>query len=157
MRASVGRRHWAVVIIVVTLLMSSGRVSNAQLAAPGASGVVMGHLHLTTKDLEASRRFWSALGGVPVQNGPLQLIQIPGTFVMLRQAAQAPPASEGSTVERVVLSVRASDLPEITQKLEQATGAKVASALVTSPEGVTIELRSAASQDSPVRMDRLVF
>jgi catechol 2,3-dioxygenase-like lactoylglutathione lyase family enzyme len=146
-----------VIAVVIALRMATGSVSNAQLAAPGASGVVMGHLHLATKDIEASRRFWAALGGVPVQNGALQLIQIQGTFVMLRQSAQAPPVSEGSTVERVVLRVRTSDLPEISQKLEQATGSKVTSAVMTSPEGVTIELRGATSQDTPARLERLVF
>src|SRR2546425_13348831 len=39
--------------------------SEAQLAAPGEAGVVMGHLHLTVRDLDAQRAFWSALGGTP--------------------------------------------------------------------------------------------
>ena len=119
---------------------------HAQLAVPGPSGVVMGHLHLATKDVEASRRFWAALGGVAVQNGQLQLIQLPGTFVMLRQSQQTTGGSEGSTVERVVLRVRTSELPQLVQKLAEATGSKLASALFESPEGVTIELRGARSR-----------
>jgi catechol 2,3-dioxygenase-like lactoylglutathione lyase family enzyme len=130
---------------------------HAQLAVPGPSGVVMGHLHLATKDVEASRRFWAALGGVAVQNGSLQLIQFPGTFVMLRQSQQMTGGTEGSTVERVVLRVRTSDMPQLIEKLEQATGVKVASALLTSPEGVTIELRGAASQETAIRMESLDF
>jgi catechol 2,3-dioxygenase-like lactoylglutathione lyase family enzyme len=59
--------------------------ATAQLAAPGESGVAMGHIHLTVRDVEANRRFWTSLGGTPVQNGQLQLIQFPGVFVMLRQ------------------------------------------------------------------------
>ena len=43
--------------------------AHAQLAAPGEGGVAMGHVHLTAKDVEASRRFFTALGGTPVQNG----------------------------------------------------------------------------------------
>ena len=117
----------------------------------------MGHLHLATKDMEASRRFWAALGGVAVQNGQLQLIQLPGTFVMLRQSQQTTGGTEGSTVERVMLRVRTSELPQLVQKLAEATGSK-ASALLTSPEGVTIELRGAeASQETAVRMERLDF
>jgi catechol 2,3-dioxygenase-like lactoylglutathione lyase family enzyme len=129
----------------------------AQLAVPGPSGVVMGHLHLATKDVEASKRFWAALGGVDVQNGQLQLIKLPGAFVMLRPSQQTTGGTEGSTVERVVLRVRTSEMPQLVQKLELATGSKVASALLTSPEGVTIELRGAASQEAAVQMERLYF
>jgi predicted enzyme related to lactoylglutathione lyase len=58
----------------------------AQLAAPNERGVAMGHLHLTGKDGAAHRTFWTALGGKPVQNGNIQLIEFPNTYVMVRQA-----------------------------------------------------------------------
>jgi catechol 2,3-dioxygenase-like lactoylglutathione lyase family enzyme len=150
------RRHEpAVVALGLCLLALCDAAPHAQLAVPGPSGVVMGHLHLATKDMEASRRFWAALGGVAVQNGQLQLIQLPGTFVMLRQTQQTIGGTEGSTVERVVLRVRTAEMLQLAQKLE-ATGSKFA-ALLTSPEGVTIELRGAASQEAAVRMERLDF
>jgi catechol 2,3-dioxygenase-like lactoylglutathione lyase family enzyme len=142
--------------IVLFLLTFSNASSRAQLAAPGPSGVVMGHLHLATKDMEASRRFWTALGGVPVQNGQLQLIQLPGTFVMLRQSQQTAGGTEGSTVERIVLRVSGSEIARLAGRLEQATGSKF-TALVTSPEGVTIEFREGTSQDVAIRMERLEF
>jgi catechol 2,3-dioxygenase-like lactoylglutathione lyase family enzyme len=142
---------------LVVCLLTLNEAPRAQLAVPGPSGVVMGHLHLTTKDVEASKRFWVALGGVAVQNGPLQLIQLPGTFVMLRQSQQSTGGTEGSTVDRVVLRVRTSELPQLVQRLEAATGSKFAPALLTSPEGVTIELRGAESQEAAVRMERLEF
>ncbi len=148
-----GRHELAVVGLVLCLLAAP----QAQLAVPGPSGVVMGHLHLTTKDVEASRRFWAAMGGVAVQNGALQLIQLPGTFVMLRQSQQTTGGTEGSTVDRVMLRVRASELPRLIEKMEQATGSKLG-ALFTSPEGVTIELRGGAeSQEAAIRMERLDF
>lgn len=140
---------------VVVGLLSVHAVARAQLVTPGPSGVVMGHLHLATKDMEASKRFWAALGGVDVQNGQLQLIQLPGTFVMLRQSQQTTGGTEGSTVERVVL--RARELPQLIQKLEVVTGSKVG-AVLTSPEGVTIELRGGeASQEAAIQMERLYF
>jgi catechol 2,3-dioxygenase-like lactoylglutathione lyase family enzyme len=77
---------------------------------------------------------------------------------MLRQSQQTTGGSEGSTVERVMLRVRTSELLPLVQKLEQATGSKVAPGLLTSPEGVTIELRGGAeSQEAAVRMERLDF
>jgi catechol 2,3-dioxygenase-like lactoylglutathione lyase family enzyme len=156
-RMTSGRYELAVVGLVLCLLTLCDAAPRAQLAAPGPSGVVMGHLHLATKDMDASRRFWTALGGVPVQNGQLQLIQLPGTFVMLRQSQQTTGGTEGSTVERVMLRVRASDMPQLVEKLEQATGSKF-TALLTSPEGVTIEIREGApSQETAIRMERLDF
>ena len=143
--------------LVVGLLACCPAAARAQLAAPGPSGVVMGHLHLTTSDMEASRRFWTALGGVPVQNGTLQLIQLPGTFVMLRQAPQKPAGSEGATVERVVLRIRSSEVAQVFEKLAQATGSKVTSGLFPSPEGVMVEIRGALEDAPPVRLERLFF
>ena len=148
----------AVMGIVVCLLTIHYAAPRAQLAAPGPSGVVMGHLHLATADVEASRRFGAARGGVAVQNGQLQLIQRPGTFVMLRQAQQTTGPSEGSTVERVMFRARNSEFPQLLEKLAQATGSTSASALLKSPEGVTIELRGGAeTQETSVRMERLDF
>lgn len=156
-RISIVRRAAVVTLALVGCLTCWTTAAHAQLATPGPSGVVMGHLHLATPNMEASRRFWAALGGIDVQNGTLQLIQLPGTFVMLRQSQQPPAASEGSTVERVVLRVKESELRGLLEKLEKATGAKPA-ALLTSPEGVTIELRGALpSETVPVRLERLDF
>lgn len=153
-----GPHEVAVVGLVACFLTLYDAAPHAQLAVPGPSGVVMGHLHLATTDVEASRRFWAALGGVAVQNGQLQLIQLPGTFVMLRQSQQTTGGTEGSTVERVMFRVRTSELPQLAQKLAEATGSTVASALLKSPEGVTIELRgAAATQETAVRMERLDF
>jgi len=141
-------------MFVSVVVLSSG--ARAQLIAPGPSGVVLGHLHLGTKDIETSRKFWSELGGVAVQNGQLQLIQLPGTFVMLRQAQQLSGGSDGSTVERIVLRVRVGDVLDLMRRLAVFTGAEPA-AVVTSPEGLSIELRGAQSQDVPTRMERIVF
>jgi catechol 2,3-dioxygenase-like lactoylglutathione lyase family enzyme len=129
--------------------------SHAQLAAPGPSGVVMGHLHLGTKDAEASRKFWAAMGGVPVQNGALQLIQVPGTFVMLRPTQQAAGGTEGSTIERVSFRVRT--VAEFLPALAQALELKPPSPLITSPEGVAIEIRGGTPADPPIRLDTVLL
>jgi catechol 2,3-dioxygenase-like lactoylglutathione lyase family enzyme len=128
----------------------------AQLAAPGPSGVVLGHLHLGTKDIEASRRFWAAVGGVAVQNGTLQLIQLPGTFVMLRQSAQIAGGSEGSTVEQIGLGVRPADVSGLLKQIEQAGGTKSAAG-VMSPEGISLDLHAVGGIPVPLMVDRIVF
>ena len=71
----------------------------AQLVGPNQVGVRMGHVHLAVKDVDAQKQFWiSVMGGTLVKNGPLELIQFPGVFIMLRQA-EAPPPPAGSIVD----------------------------------------------------------
>ena len=60
--------------------------ARAQLVEPNQVGVTMGHVHLAVKDVDAQKQFWtSMMGGTLVKNGPLELIQFPGVFIMLRQ------------------------------------------------------------------------
>ncbi len=76
--------------------------ASAQLV-PGP--VAMGHMHLTVRDLDANQKFFALFGGKPVSNGPLQLIEFPGMYVMLRKAEPSA-GSVGSTVNHFGFQVR---------------------------------------------------
>jgi catechol-2,3-dioxygenase len=53
----------------------------AQLAAPNAAGVALGQIHLIVKDVAAERRFFiEMMGGTPVDNEKISMIQFPGVF-----------------------------------------------------------------------------
>jgi catechol 2,3-dioxygenase-like lactoylglutathione lyase family enzyme len=91
--------------ILFSFLVAMVAPAPAQLAAPNATGVAMGHYHLVVKDVEAQKRFWSSVGGKPVQNGQLNLIQFPGVFVMLRQG-DPKAGTEGSTVNHFGFNVK---------------------------------------------------
>ena len=85
---------------VWSLAFSSSPPVLAQLAPPNDIGVALGHIHLAVKDVEAHKQFWTTtLGGTVVTNGPLTLIQFPGIFIMLRQAAEAAAPPAGSIVD----------------------------------------------------------
>jgi catechol-2,3-dioxygenase len=59
----------------------------AQLVEPNQIGVRMGHVHLVVRDVEAQKQFWtSVMGGTIVKNGPLELIQSRGAFIMLARS-----------------------------------------------------------------------
>ena len=79
-------RKYSYIACALSILLWSAPRAEAQLADPGAGGIAMGHLHLTVPDVEEGRHFWHAFGGTSVMNGRLELIQIPGVFVMLREA-----------------------------------------------------------------------
>jgi len=126
----------------------------AQLAAPNTAGVAMGHLHLRTKDVEASRQFWTTLGGVPVQNGALQLIQFPGVFVMLT-SGEASGGTAGSVVDRIGFRVK--NLKESVQKWQSGAIKVESGEVINGPDGIIIELVADPSIDGPIRMDRVAL
>ena len=86
-------RHLHAAILACVLLLP-GQAAFAQLAPANDLGVALGHIHVTVRDVEAQKIFWTTmLGGKLVTNGPLTLIEFPGIFVMLRQANTAEPAT----------------------------------------------------------------
>ena len=81
------------IVLACSVLFST--MAFAQLGEPANDlGVRLGHVHLTVKDVDAHKRFWTEmLGGTLVKNGPLTMIQFPGVFVVLQQGqSTAPPA-----------------------------------------------------------------
>lgn len=131
----------------------------AQLAPFGPSGVVMGHVHVVGRDLDAHRRFWTALGGVPTKNGTLEMIQFPGTFVNLRQG-EPTGGSVGSVVNHFGFHVkRMSDwLPKW-----QAAGLKMepqnrpTQVFLIGPDEVRVEILEEASIAEPIRMHHVHY
>jgi catechol 2,3-dioxygenase-like lactoylglutathione lyase family enzyme len=142
----------AIVTLFVALL--AGRHSmdaRIQLAAPGPSGVVMGHLHLTAQDAAASRSFWTTLGGIAVQNGTLQLLQLPGTFVMVRQG-QPTGGTTGSTVDHVTFRVR--DLTETANRLSKESIVLKGGA-IDGPDGIAVRIVGDPSLTTAIQMDTI--
>jgi catechol 2,3-dioxygenase-like lactoylglutathione lyase family enzyme len=132
--------------------------AEAQLASPGEGGVAMGHVHLVARDVEASRRFFTSLGGMPVQNGSLQLIQFPGVFVMLRQA-EPTAGTVGSVINHFGFNVK--DIKGSVAKW-QAAGLKVEvtradQAWLMTPDGARVEILEDAAITQPIRMHHVHF
>jgi catechol 2,3-dioxygenase-like lactoylglutathione lyase family enzyme len=153
------RRLLCVAVIATVLASRSESRLRAQLAAPGDSGVVLGHLHLGVKDVEAHRTFWAALGGTPVQNGTLQLIQFPGTFVMLRQG-EPTGGSVGSTVNHVGFLVK--NMQDWLPKWQAAgmkieTTARPTQVYLMAPDDVRVEILEDTSITVPLKMHHVHF
>jgi catechol 2,3-dioxygenase-like lactoylglutathione lyase family enzyme len=133
--------------------------ADAQLAPAGEAGVVMGHLHLAVKDVDAQQKFWAALGGTPVQNGALALIQFPGTFVMLRKA-EPTGGTVGSTVNHVGFLVK--DIQPWIAKW-QAAGLKMepqarpTQVYLIGPDDVRVEILEDKTIDAPLKMHHIHF
>src|SRR5712692_2948340 len=71
--------------------------TSAQLASPNSAGAAIGHVHLNVADIDAQQRFWTQVGGTPVNNEKLVMVQFPGVYIVLRKQD-----STGGTVGSVV-------------------------------------------------------
>lgn len=132
--------------------------AHAQLAAPNAAGVTMGHIHLFVKDVEAQKKFWTTeIGGTAVQNGPLMLIQFPGVYIMLRQAEPSGPP-DGSIVNHFGFVWK--NLPAAIAKWK-ADGVEIEQTgnpnqgYVDGPDGIRLEFFGDPSQSAPVVMNHI--
>src|SRR5690606_8879719 len=78
--------------------------AQAQLAAPNAAGVSMGHVHYVVEDAAASRDFGVSPGGMAAPYARGESVRCPGLVVLLTQG-EAEGGSDGSVVNHVALRV----------------------------------------------------
>ena len=108
----------------------------AQLAAPNEAGVAMGHVHYNVHDVEASKKFWMALGGAPIRFGTTDVVKFPELLIFLSQA-QSSGGAEGSAFSHLAFKSR--NLAELVKDLTTA-GQKLDRNNAVTPDGVHIEL-----------------
>ena len=116
--------------------------AHAQLAAPGEGGVAMGHVHLTAKDVEASRRFFTEMqawyakhfGAVPGKRGQNAAGDLPGVNLTFGKVDTVNPGTRGRALDHIGFEIR--NLPQFIAKLE-AAGVKLDSPLRKAGNGTT--------------------
>lgn len=140
---------WRTLLAVV--LVSAAPV-RAQLPAPNAAGVTAGHMHLMVRDPEAHKKLWvDVLGAQVVNSGSLELLKLPGIFLVLGKAEPAE-GSEGSTVDHFAFRVK--DLAAIKAKLVAAaiplTRDDAAEIVAIFPDKVKVEFYPAPTLSVPV-------
>ena len=133
------------------LLFGLSAAMYAQLAAPNASGVTMGHLHLYSKDPEAQRKLWAdVLGAQESKLGNMQVFKLPGVLILL-QKADPRAGSEGSVINHLGFKVR--DLSATLAKVEAAHITIVSrtppQAMLLAPDDIRVELTEDPSISAP--------
>ena len=131
--------------------------AQAQLAAPGDAGVTMGHVHLAARDVEASRRFFTALGGTAVQNGSIQMMQFPGVFILLRQA-EPTGGTVGSVINHFGFNVK--DIKSSVARWQAAgltvePGNRAEQAWLMTPDDTRIEILEDTAIEESIRIHHL--
>ena len=130
----------ALKLVVVAVAIFAASLARAELSAPNAAGVAMGHLHYVVRDVAANKAFWVALGGRSVLfNGTTEGIVFPDVVVLLR-LGEPSGGTQGSVVNHVAFRVKSlADIEKAgfdVEYLEQYPGV----ASVHTPEGERIEL-----------------
>ena len=148
----------SMIVFVFLLAAAFAMPAAGQLAAPNAAGVSAGHIHLYVSDVPAQQKFWATMGGVPVANQKLEMIQFPGVFILLRRAE-----TRGGTVGSIVNHIGFvwKDLPAAMEKW-QAAGYKIENegpnhGYIPGPDGIRLEFFGDPSLQVPVKINHVHF
>jgi catechol 2,3-dioxygenase-like lactoylglutathione lyase family enzyme len=120
----------------------------------------MGHVHLAVRDIDAHKAFWTEMmGGTIVKNGPLEMIEFPGVFILLRQAEQPEPPA-GSVVNHFGFVVK--DMPAALAKWN-ANNLKIQptpnpnEVYVLAPDEIRVEVYGIPDLPVPVQMNHIHY
>jgi len=146
--------------LLLTLTLAAGTAA-AQPAPFNEVGVTMGHWHIASKDVEANKKLFLAMGGKLFMPGGNPLIMFPGVYINLNLGTEkGDGGTQGSVVNHVGFIVN-----NVQQRVAQwkAAGVKVlpgnnnnpAQAFVETPDGVRIEILEDKTQSMPVRNEHV--
>src|SRR6266481_8961385 len=152
--------------MLVALLLASALTAGTAVAQPAPFnqiGVTMGHWHIASKDVEANKKLFLAMGGKLFMPGGNPLIMFPGVYINLNLGTEkGNGATQGSVVNHVGFIVN-----NVQQRVAQwkAAGVRVLpgnnnrpdQAFVETPDGVRIEILEDKTQSMPVRNEHVHF
>lgn len=146
------RRTSLIVFLLIGFLISAAPVQ-AQLPAPNAAGVSAGHIHMMVRDPAAHKKIWVDLfGAQAVTSGSLELLKLPGIFLILSRAEPAD-GSIGSTLDHFAFRVK--DLAATSAKLKAAgiplTRDDSLEIVADFPDKVKVEFYPAPTQSVPIQ------
>ncbi len=155
---------WA--LCVMHLLTSGTAWAQAANFPPNEMGVTMGHWHLNSPDVEATKKILVGIGGVSVRKGNIEIVKFPGVAVFVNLAPGAPPAG-GGTMGSVINHV-GFNVPKVAEAVARwkAAGVEVLpgnrgrtdQAYVSLTDGVVVEiLEENENQKFPIEHHHIHF
>jgi hypothetical protein len=148
------------VALSIAFTLTAGTAA-AQPAPFNEMGVSMGHWHLISKDVEANKRIFLAMGGKLFMPGGNPLIMFPGVYInLVLNAEKGDGGTEGSVINHVGFIV-----DNVQQRVAQwkASGVMVLpglnnrqdQAFVVTPDGVRMEILEDKTQTMPIRHEHV--
>jgi catechol 2,3-dioxygenase-like lactoylglutathione lyase family enzyme len=153
------KKHLFVTLLASTLAAGTAA---AQPAPFNQVGLTMGHWHLASKDAEANKKLFLAMGGKLYMPGGNPLIMFPGLYInlVLATGEKGDGATQGSVVNHVGFIVN-----NVQQRVAEwkAKGVTVLpgnnnrpdQAFVVTPDGVRMEILEDKTQAMPVRCEHI--
>ena len=151
---------------VMLASMLTARIAAAQPAAFSEVGLTMGHWHIASKDVEANKKLFLAMGGKLYMPGGNPLIMFPGLYINLNLGTEK---GDGGTVGSVVNHVgfivddvqkrvaewKAKGVTVLPGGALPAGGNRLDQAFVVTPDGVRIEILEDKTQPMPIRNEHV--
>ena len=148
------------VALLFALALTAGTAA-AQPAPFNQTGVTMGHWHIASKDVEANKKLFLAMGGKLFMPGGNPLIMFPGVYINLNLGSEkGNGGTQGSVVNHVGFIVN-----NVQERVAQwkAAGVRVLpgnnnrldQAFVETPDGVRIEILEDKTQSMPIRNEHV--
>lgn len=152
------------VALLGAVLIVAG-LSRAELAAPNEAGVSMGHVHLVVRDVDASKKFFTDIGGIAVKLGPNDMVKFPGGVIGLRKGE--PTGNGTGGIDHIGFQVKSGDglmdkFASMGLKTEPTKGGCAANPVgscgfVYTPDGVKIEFIEKTANTVPIKFDHIHF
>jgi hypothetical protein len=139
-------------------------VARAQAFLPNETGVTMGHWHLNTRDIEANKKIFVAMGGTAIKAGNFEVVRFPGVLVYLHQNQAPPPTggTVGSVVNHVGFIVQ--NLQDSTSRWKAAgvpvlpgNNGRTDQAFVVTPDELRVEILEDKAQKFPIQHHHVHF
>src|SRR5437870_9282867 len=146
--------------LVLILVLTAGTAA-AQPAPFNEAGVTMGHWHIISKDVEANKKLFLAMGGKLYMPGGNPLIMFPGLYINLNLGTEkGDGATQGSVVNHVGFIVNNVQLRVAQWKAAGVTvlpgnNNRLDQAFVLTPDGVRIEILEDKTQSMPIRNEHV--
>jgi catechol 2,3-dioxygenase-like lactoylglutathione lyase family enzyme len=142
--------------------------ATAQPAPVNQAGVTMGHWHIASKDVEANKKLFVAMGGKLYMPGGQPLIMFPGLYISLILGNEkGEGGSVGSVVNHVgfivdnvqtrVAEWKAMGVKVLPGGARPGGGNRLDQAYVETPDGVRMEILEDKMQTVPIRNEHIHF
>jgi catechol 2,3-dioxygenase-like lactoylglutathione lyase family enzyme len=150
-------------LAVLLFASVSAGTAAAQPAPFNEIGVTMGHWHLISKDVEANKKIFLAMGGKLFMPGGNPVIMFPGLYVNLNlNTEKGDGASVGSVLNHVGFIVdnvqmRVAQWKKAGVDVLPGNNNRLDQAFVVTPDGVRIEIQEDKTQAMPIRNEHIHF
>jgi catechol 2,3-dioxygenase-like lactoylglutathione lyase family enzyme len=150
--------------VFVALLIAATLTTGTAFAQPApfnSIGVTMGHWHIASKDVEANKKLFLAMGGKLFMPGGNPLIMFPGIYINLNLGTEVGMGgTQGSVVNHVGFIVnnvqaRVAEWKAAGVKVLPGNNNRPDQAFVETPDGVRIEILEDKTQSMPIRNEHV--